>query len=481
MKVRIAGVALLVAAISASAVAQTNTFPSSGNVGIGLTNPSAALTIANDGPVQLLIQGKTNWQYELFFGYNTSSNYGWIQASENGVANEPLVLNPNNGNVGIGVTNPGASLEVNGGIKLTSGSPGGITFADGSNQTTSAAATPTQAGGAFIAGLVLNNLYVSSCTNTPHAYKIATLVASSAGTYDHLHVFVTLDNDFLSGGNSYIDAVFANRSGFNYSYTVRGSAVSGGARLVAYQTSTGAVDIYIQANGTSTCTNASYSVIENQQETVYPNPVDYGSTIAGTLIFDSSSSSYPPASFINFSNNVGIGTTAPAYNLDVAGVARAQSGIIYPDGNKQTTAWTGVLCGGDYAEAVDAKGSRKSYEPGDVLVIGDGSDGEVQKSTAPYSTMVAGIYATKPGVIGRRQSLLKDAEEIPMAMVGITPTKVTGENGPIHRGDLLVTSSTAGYAMKGTDHNRLVGAVIGKALGALDSGTGVIEVLVTLQ
>lgn len=66
-------------------------------------------------------------------------------------------------------------------------------------------------------------------------------------------------------------------------------------------------------------------------------------------------------------------------------------------------------------------------------------------------------------------------------MVGIVPTKVTAENGSIHTGDLLVTSSTPGHAMKGTDRNRLTGAVVGKALGDLESGTGVIEVLVTLQ
>ncbi len=68
-----------------------------------------------------------------------------------------------------------------------------------------------------------------------------------------------------------------------------------------------------------------------------------------------------------------------------------------------------------------------------------------------------------------------------MAMVGIVPTKVSAENGPIKRGDLLVTSSIPGYAMKGTDRNRLTGAVIGKALGHLDSGIGVIEVVVSLQ
>lgn len=184
--------------------------------------------------------------------------------------------------------------------------------------------------------------------------------------------------------------------------------------------------------------------------------------------------------------SVGIGTTTPGATLEVNGTVKidttGSNGLTFSGASgTQTTPWTGVLCGGDYAEAVNAKGSLKTYEPGDVLVIGDSTDGEVQKSAEPYSTMVAGIFATKPGVIGRRQSLLKDAEEIPMAMIGIVPTKVTTENGPIHRGDLLVTSSTSGYAMKGIDRSRLVGAVIGKAMGSLDSGTGEIEVLVTLQ
>ena len=58
---------------------------------------------------------------------------------------------------------------------------------------------------------------------------------------------------------------------------------------------------------------------------------------------------------------------------------------------------------------------------------------------------------------------------------------MSAENGPIKVGDLLVTSATPGYAMLGTDRARLVGGIVGKALGQLGAGTGVIDVLVTLQ
>ena len=44
-----------------------------------------------------------------------------------------------------------------------------------------------------------------------------------------------------------------------------------------------------------------------------------------------------------------------------------------------------------------------------------------------------------------------------------------------------MTSSRPGYAMKGTDRRRLVGAVVGKALQPLAEGSGVIQVLITLQ
>lgn len=161
--------------------------------------------------------------------------------------------------------------------------------------------------------------------------------------------------------------------------------------------------------------------------------------------------------------------------------ANSGASITFPDGTIQGTAYTGVTCGGDFAESVDVTGNRKKYEPGDVLVISSDEKGDVAESSEAYSTAVVGIYSTKPGTVGRRQATPKSPNEVPMAMIGIVPAKVSTENGAIHRGDLLVTSSTIGYAMKGTDRSRMLGAVVGKALDGLDSGRRVIEVIVTLQ
>ena len=94
---------------------------------------------------------------------------------------------------------------------------------------------------------------------------------------------------------------------------------------------------------------------------------------------------------------------------------------------------------------------------------------------------MAGIFSTKPGVLGSQHGLDTSSEEIPLAMIGIVPCHVTTENGAIHRGDLLVTSRTAGYAMRGTDRAELTGAIVGKALQNLESGSGTIEIMVTLQ
>jgi hypothetical protein len=65
-----------------------------------------------------------------------------------------------------------------------------------------------------------------------------------------------------------------------------------------------------------------------------------------------------------------------------------------------------------------------------------------------------------------------ERNSVPVAMLGQAPTKCITENGTISPGDLLVTSSTAGYAMK-AGASPAIGTIIGKALDTLtDTGGG---------
>ena len=161
---------------------------------------------------------------------------------------------------------------------------------------------------------------------------------------------------------------------------------------------------------------------------------------------------------------------------------------VLQDGNVRCDgAFTGG--GADLAEAFAFEGAREEYEPGDVLVISAESDRRIMKSGTPNATSVAGVYATKPGVLLAPYGAEAELDHlIPMGVVGVIPTKVCGESGPIRRGDLLVTSSVPGRAMKavpvmvGGVAVYPTGAVIGKALENFDGGErGLIEVLVNVK
>jgi len=129
--------------------------------------------------------------------------------------------------------------------------------------------------------------------------------------------------------------------------------------------------------------------------------------------------------------------------------------------------------GGDVAEYFAV---QEDPEPGTVMVIGE--DSKLQSSITAYDTTVAGIVSTAPGVsLGANET--GNAGEKLIAVAGRVPCKVDATYALVKPGDLLTTSGTRGHAMKAT--NPQIGTILGKALEPLDSGTGVIEVLVTLQ
>ena len=139
--------------------------------------------------------------------------------------------------------------------------------------------------------------------------------------------------------------------------------------------------------------------------------------------------------------------------------------------------------GADLAEAFDVDDAISNYEPGDVLVISTEKDRSVVKSTGAYSTLVAGVYATKPGVLLTEENMDADlSDKVPMGVVGVIPTKVCTEGGEIKRGDLLVTSSIPGVAMKADINLVKPGQVIGKALENFNQNSiGKIKLLVNVK
>jgi hypothetical protein len=166
----------------------------------------------------------------------------------------------------------------------------------------------------------------------------------------------------------------------------------------------------------------------------------------------------------------------------ILGLGRYHTRVFRVDDQGSVYAAKGFFTGGvDYAESVAVTGERKGYEPGDVMAIDEKASDGFSLTRAAYSTLVAGVYSTKPGMLASTHPMEpeKFAAEVPLAMFGIVPCKVSAENGAIHRGDLLVSAATAGYAMKGTDKNKMLGAIIGKALDPLPQGTGVIRVLLS--
>lgn len=139
--------------------------------------------------------------------------------------------------------------------------------------------------------------------------------------------------------------------------------------------------------------------------------------------------------------------------------------------------------GADLAEAFDVIEEVSEYEPGDVLSIATTKDRAVEKSNEAYSSLVLGVYATKPGILLTEENIDSDLTgKVPMGVVGVIPTKVCKEGGAILRGDLLVTSTIPGVAMKADPARVQAGQIIGKALQNFDDDQiGKINVFVNVK
>lgn len=135
------------------------------------------------------------------------------------------------------------------------------------------------------------------------------------------------------------------------------------------------------------------------------------------------------------------------------------------------------LSGADCAEMFDMAHDSE-VDPGTVLVMDN--DGHVHPCDRVYDRRVTGVVsgagAHRPGIILNSHN----SASVPVALMGRVFCKVDATYQPIEVGDMLTTSSLIGHAMKASDTHRSIGAVLGKAMGSLTSGQGLIPTLVTL-
>jgi hypothetical protein len=140
------------------------------------------------------------------------------------------------------------------------------------------------------------------------------------------------------------------------------------------------------------------------------------------------------------------------------------------------------ILGADLAESFPVEGGHA--EPGTVLMLGDGSEGELRIADEPYSRRVAGVVSgangLSAGVVLKGKSFESDSQA-PVALSGRVWVKCDATRAPIHVGDLLTTADRAGHAMVAGDRDRAYGAILGKAMTSLESGRGLVLVLVSLQ
>ncbi|MFH1062998.1 MAG: hypothetical protein V1747_08985 [Candidatus Omnitrophota bacterium] len=132
--------------------------------------------------------------------------------------------------------------------------------------------------------------------------------------------------------------------------------------------------------------------------------------------------------------------------------------------------------GGKYVYDI-AEGMKISEcAAGDVVIIGDDPENGLIKSSIKFDSRVAGIVSADPKIY-----MGAGEDKMPLALAGIVKCNATVENGAIKRGDLLVSSSLPGYAMRASAKEVKPGMLLGKALQALPAGSDKIFVLVNKQ
>jgi len=176
---------------------------------------------------------------------------------------------------------------------------------------------------------------------------------------------------------------------------------------------------------------------------------------------------------INVNIMNGTATNAQALNGASASTGATAGTIAQRDSNKDLTArkFLGTATAAQFADLAEIYASDAEYEPGTVLVFG--GEAEVTTTDVFCDHRVAGIVSTEPAHL-----MNSNAEGVAVALRGRVPCKV---EGPVQKGDLIVTSKERGIGVAIAPGSALPNAicVIGKSLeNNPESNIKLVEVVV---
>lgn len=357
-----------------------NTIFNSGNVGIGTTTPNAPLQFSNSVVNRKIVLYDTSNNDNQYYGFGINSGtlryqiapgarHAFFAGVNATTSNELMNINAN-GNIGIGTVAPTTQLHTTGGVRLQglSGAGTRMVVADlnGVLSTQAVPAAPiaylanngltmsgttVQLGGALIqptavSGITATNTMRFLSANNPDAViTVGTNGGTSGGVYfgntghgvkrgfpttgtdNNVGLYTTSGNVYLSGNGAATNQFVLTNAG-NVGIAVNPTNkldVALGARSGAHATNrpfyaTG--DVNSNSNGFEFRHSNATQGIGFGFNTIYAagsnaaQELGFASKSTGNLNFYTNNSQRMTVSGVN--GNVGIGTTAPVYRLDLA-------------------------------------------------------------------------------------------------------------------------------------------------------------------
>ena len=246
------------------------------------------------------------------------------------------------------------------------------------------------------------------------------------------------------------------------------SALTSSAVSTTINLSAGSGSGSVAGGGTLTVSGSTGLTTSVSSSTITLTNSGVTSAIAGTGVNVSSSTG---AVTISIGQAVAT-TSSPTFaGLTSAGSVIPSANVTYNLGS--STAWWSTVYGkavqAQYADLAENYLADADYPPGTVVVFG--GDKEITVTTLDHDTAVAGVISTDPAYL-----MNAVAKGLPVALTGRVPCRV---QGPVIKGQVLVTSSTPGVAQAIDNSKFLPGCVVGKALETINTNTiETIEVVV---